>query len=169
MDAVAKAPKLKLQAHDYFNILALDSRIRDFDIPELIRQPVKEIFDPFNIPSPAPSRCNSESESGTNTHGGNDRTRPNILTMIRTRVHQETLVTILHLHRAFYYAHIRDHRPLVQRRFLPSAIASFSAACAVIVSSRDLYATEPELAERLSFNWYNAFCAAVCPNSTTLK
>ncbi|KAL5514162.1 hypothetical protein ACEPAG_2250 [Sanghuangporus baumii] len=169
LSIVEKAPKLRLKDNDYYEILEVDRKIRDFEIPTVLAEPISappppdsSDFLPLNshtnlnfILNPATTLC---SFSLNYSEGKAPR---NVLRMIRVKAQQEKLITLLYLHRTFFYAHIRDHRPLVQRMFLPSCLAVFSVACELIRSVKDIYDVEPELAARVSMFWYNAFLAVI--------
>ena len=169
LSIVEKAPKLRLNESDYYEVLGIDKKIRDFEIPGVLAEPITSPpppdnpdFLPFNshanlnfILNPSTTLC-----SFSLSYGDGKAPR-NVLRMIRVKAQQEKLIALLYLHRTFFYAHIRDHRPLVQRMFLPSCLAVFSVACELIRSVKDIYEVEPELAVRVSMLWYNAFLAVV--------
>ncbi|KAL5476664.1 hypothetical protein ACEPAI_2850 [Sanghuangporus weigelae] len=169
LSIVEKAPKLRLKDNDYYEILEVDRKIRDFEIPTVLAEPISappppdsSDFLPLNshtnlnfILNPATTLCSFS------LNYGEGKAPRNVLRMIRVKAQQEKLITLLYLHRTFFYAHIRDHRPLVQRMFLPSCLAVFSVACELIRSIKDIYEVEPELAARVSMLWYNAFLAVI--------
>ena len=167
---VENAPKLRVKEKDYNDVLDLDGRIRDFKLPSVLAEPIgapPPTDSSEFLPVSSHTNLNFILNPGTSLSSfnlcyGEGKTPRNVLRMIRVKAQQEKLVTLLYLHRTFFYAHIRDHRPLVQRMFLPSCLATFSAASELIRSVREIYSAEPELTARVSLFWYNGFLATVC-------
>jgi hypothetical protein len=69
-----------------------------------------------------------------------------VVSRIRCQVFQHSAIGLLQLHVPYAHCHMRDHRQVTQRRFLPSAIAAFSAGVSLVESTRKLFEAEPELA-----------------------
>lgn len=69
-----------------------------------------------------------------------------MVSRIRCQVFQHSAIGLLQLHVPYAHCHMRDHRQVTQRRFLPSAIAAFSAGVSLVESTRKLFEAEPELA-----------------------
>ncbi|KAI5120441.1 hypothetical protein M0805_009903 [Coniferiporia weirii] len=135
-------------AYDYLKVLVLDRQIRDFPTLRVPAQGYKS----NSIAGTSPYSHSDDHDLGTSA-----------LTceMLRAHALQEKHVILMQLHRSFWFAHVRDHCPLVQRHFFPSALATFNSACILVKSVHDIWLRAPELAARVSTFWYNAFSGAV--------
>lgn len=140
--AMKNMQRMRICLDDYYRILSLDSAVRDLAVPELLSPPA--------VPLKGRPRHIMFGDDAPYT----------VLMMLRARIEQEKLIAILQVHRYCFHLHVRDQRPAIQRMFLPSAVATFSAACLLVKSVRELYAAEPEMIVRVSYFWYNAFCGA---------
>ncbi|KAL5514482.1 hypothetical protein ACEPAG_2570 [Sanghuangporus baumii] len=169
LSIVEKAPKLRLKDNDYYEILEVDRKIRDFEIPTVLAEPISapapldsSDFLPLNSHTNLNFILNSATTLCSFSLNYREGKVPrNVLRMIRVKAQQEKLITLLYLHRTFFYAHIRDHPRLVQRIVLSSCFAVFSVTCELIRSVKDIYEVESELAARVSMFWYKAFLALI--------
>lgn len=112
-----------LEDVDYIDVLKLDAFVRDFPVPDILTKPIIERHEQVKSIDP-PSH---------------------VLSLLRSRVTQETHMALLQLHRLYYVAHVRDDEPIIQRGYLPSAFATFGSACALIKSVHDIWIREPEI------------------------
>ena len=169
MKIVARIPSFGLKEQNYYEILELDKHIRDFKLPPVLAEPINAPQPPDaseSMSAASPANLDyilnpTSSPTSFNLFYSCGKAPRNILRLIRAKAQQEKLFALLYLHRAFFYAHIRDHRPVVQRLYLPSTLTCFSAACEIIRIVRDVYSSEPLLAARVSHIWYDAFHATV--------
>lgn len=164
IQAITNARKTRLRSNDYNDVLDLDSRVRDYPIPAILSNWFYHAgAAPFRRRPKYTKSQSSEGYSKGETAGLDETPDcpPHVSTLIRCLVFQQMAIGLLQLHLPYAHCHVRDHRTVTQRRFLPSAIAAFSAGVSLIESTRKLYEAVPALATRVSGFWYNAFCSAV--------
>ncbi|TFY53095.1 hypothetical protein EVJ58_g9643 [Rhodofomes roseus] len=112
----------------YSDVLELDSKIRDFEIPQLLR-----MVDNDGVAPPHPvgmqqalTQCNREQ-------------------------------TLLNLHRAYFTSALKVTEGYsMKHKYAPSVLATYHSAVNVIWTTNTVYQWEPELCMRLSNLWSNA-------------
>ncbi|KAH9936325.1 uncharacterized protein B0H18DRAFT_868423 [Fomitopsis serialis] len=117
----------------YTEVLELDARIRDFEIPPLLR-----MVDNDGVAPPHPvgmqqalTQCNREQ-------------------------------TLLNLHRAYFTSAMKVTEGYsMKHKYAPSVLATFHSALSVIWSLNTCYRWEPELCVRVSILWSNCLSSAL--------
>lgn len=117
----------------YSDVLALDRRVRDFPIPDVLRS------------------------------WNDGRLQPRALTMQKGSVCTAIEAVLLQLHRKFFFHALSAFDEAFNRkhRFAPSVLAVFLSASRMIASIQDLYQQEPSLTSKIKGYWNNAFSSTV--------
>ncbi|KAI0345766.1 hypothetical protein BDW22DRAFT_1389654 [Trametopsis cervina] len=123
---------MSVQPVSYKDVLQLDRKIRNFDIPLSLQ--MVEIDD-------APP------------------THP--LGMQQALITCSRLCTIMHLHRSYFTVALTSNDNFtVQHAYAPSVLAIYEGACNLISTIYTVYKWEPELSTRYTIYWNNCFSAA---------
>ncbi|KAF5330267.1 hypothetical protein D9758_014459 [Tetrapyrgos nigripes] len=121
------------QAPDYSVFLALDSKVRDFMVPE--------ILDERNV-----------------NNGGNHR----FLVMQRALVSTGRHIALLQLHRRHFMEAMNSPDFFdLSHQFAPSVLATYLSASSMIAAVETLFEQEEQLSGRFLCFWFNAFSASV--------
>ncbi|CAL1713138.1 unnamed protein product [Somion occarium] len=122
-----------IQAPEYTEILGLDGRIRDFDVPNALR-----MMDQDDMVPP----------------------HPRALQQALIACNRE--IALLQLHRSYFtYALNASDGFTFKHKYAPSVLATFTSSCNLIWTIYTLYRWEPDASVRFSTFWGNCFSAAV--------
>ncbi|KAK7690028.1 hypothetical protein QCA50_006672 [Cerrena zonata] len=120
------------RAPSYISILALDSRIRDFDVPSSLRMMDQD----------------------------DDSAHPLALHQAMIACHRE--VALLQLHRNYFTQALNVSDGFTfKHKYAPSVLATFTSSCNLIWTVYTLYRWEPTASVKFTPFWSNCFSAAV--------
>ena len=140
------------QPPSYSEILGLDSKIRNFDVP-----PSLQMIDNDGVAPNHPLAMQQGMTTCARETGAS----------IMSSFLSQTVLTIyctalLQLHKSYFIqALLSNENFTVKHKYAPSVLAVYSSACNLIWAVRTLYLWEPELSTRFTIIWSNCFSAAV--------
>lgn len=167
--SVAKAPS-------YANVLALDSRIRDFDVPSSLRMMDQDDDSPHPLAlHQAMIACNREVGKSCTSQFSSSIASPRFSTpgpptltpITITDAHpinfSSARIALLQLHRNYFTQALNVSDGFTfKHKYAPSVLATFTSSCNLIWTVYTLYRWEPTASVRFTPFWSNCFSASVC-------
>lgn len=140
------------QPTSYSDILGLDSRIRNFDVP-----PILQMVDNDGV---------SASEAMQQAMAACTREIGEMISLLclsgNWSNHVLLFAALLHLHRNYFTQALNGSQDFtVKHRYAPSVLAVYSSACNLIWTVDTLFSWEPYLSACYMVFWANCFSAAV--------